>query len=130
VMDKSILLKPRLPELEVALEGVGTVRIRALSRTEADRLGRFGDKYEDAMVFILSTGLIDPVLTADEVRQWRSGATTEEIETVNNAILDLSGLLDEKKVAAEARQSFPAEQGQAARVPPGPDPGDDRGPAS
>lgn len=128
--DKSILLKPRLPERDVDLEGVGTIRIRALSRTEADQLGRYGGKYEDAAVFILSTGLVDPVLTPDEVRQWRSAATTDEVETVNNAILDLSGLLDDKKVAAEARQSFPAQQGQAARVPPGPDPGDDRGPAT
>lgn len=90
-MDKDTFLKPRLPEREVEIPGVGTVRVRGLSRAEI--LSARALSGEDATErFILLVALVDPQLTADEVVQWHGSATTAEMSLVLSAIKDLSGL--------------------------------------
>lgn len=128
--DKERFLKARLPEKDVDIPGVGTVRVRGLSRAEAGKLKGFLDDPEAGEVFVLTAGLIDPALSEGEVREWLAGAPTDEVESVTNAILGLSGLLDGQ---AAATRQFPAElqaePGTAPGVPPGPHVGDDGGAA-
>jgi hypothetical protein len=128
VTDKETFLKARLPEREVDLEGVGTVRVRSLSRAEAGRLPQMAEDPDAAEVFILATGLVDPSLSEDEVRTWLANATAGEVETVTEAILALSGLLGD--AVGEARRRFPERPGPAGGVPSGPDTGHDGGPAA
>jgi hypothetical protein len=126
--DKERFLKARLPERDVDVDGVGTVRVRSLSRAEAGRLKEFVDNPEAGEVFVLATGLVDPVLSEDEVRQWQAAATSAEVEEVTTAILGLSGLLGD--AIGDARRSFRPQPGAADGVPPGPDVGDDGGPVA
>lgn len=100
-MDKDLLFKPRLEEQELDLDGVGTVRIRALSRDEVataredntDRKGTFdhaGYEYQ-----LLAVSMIDPELTVDEVERWARAAPAGELTTVVEAIQRLSKLDEE-----------------------------------
>lgn len=107
-MDKDALFKQRLTEQELELDGVGTVRLRALTRGEvsdARELFATGPDladldvtgYEDALVAL---SLVDPVLTPEEVRRWDEAAPAGELARVMEAIRDLSGLGEE---AAKSR---------------------------
>ena len=128
MLDRETLLKARLPERTVTLDGVGELRVRALSRAEAIRLKDFAEKTAEGESLVLKLGVVDPVLSDDDVRAWRDAAPAEEIETVLGAILDMSGLTPAERRATKA--SFPAGSGSAARVPPGPGARDDGGPAA
>lgn len=99
MIDKEVLLKARLPEGEVEVEG-GTIRVRALSRTEVMQFKTLADKGDHDAVehFILSKGVLEPALSDKELRTWRGVAVALEIEPVLNRILELSGL-----VGADAR---------------------------
>lgn len=107
-MDKELLFKPRLEERDVEVAGVGTVRIRALTRDEVadtrerhhhgndpDDLDVTG--YEDELV---SLSLVDPALTPEEVRRWSAAAPAGELVMIMAAIRDLSALGEE---AAKSR---------------------------
>jgi hypothetical protein len=127
--DKERFLKSRLPEQDVDIPGVGTVRVRSLSRAEAGRLKTFVDGDAEAgEVFVLAVGLVDPRLTEDEVRQWMAAAPTDEVELVAGAVMVLSGLVE----GAETVRRFPpgaaVGSGTATGVLSGPDVGDDGGP--
>jgi hypothetical protein len=128
MLDRETLLKARLPEREITLEGVGELRVRALSRAEAMRLKEFSDKAVEGETLVLKLGVVDPVLSDDDVRAWRDVAPADEIETVLGAILDLSGLTPDE--ARSARFQLPARPGEAPRVSPGAGARDDRGAAT
>lgn len=91
-MDKADLLRRRLPEREVELPGVGTVRVRGLTRAEALEVQKRQGDVAAMERLILSLGLVDPVLTEDEVGEWYAAAPAGELEPVSQAIVDLSGL--------------------------------------
>lgn len=108
-MDKELLFKPRLAEDEVELDGVGTVRIRALSREEVanareDNLDQHGDVdlagYEHALV---AASMVDPALTVDEVRRWAAASPAGELVRVMEAIQQLSGLDEESSKSGVRR---------------------------
>lgn len=124
MIDKERLLKARLSEREVELPGVGTVRVRGLSRAETVHLGTLDVNAADA--FLLHRGLVDPALTLEEVEQWRDSASAEEIHPAYEMIGALSGLGSE--AMRQAVLSFREPAGEAAGIPPGPDLGDDGGP--
>jgi hypothetical protein len=98
MLSKESLLARTLPQQDVDLAD-GTVRVRALSRTEAVHVATFGNDVNAAEVFIITCALIEPQLTEDEVRGWRDVAPTGEIDAVANTVLELSGLTP---AAAEA----------------------------
>ncbi|HEV8568984.1 MAG TPA: hypothetical protein VGQ92_18200 [Actinoplanes sp.] len=89
-MDKETLLKPRLPEDDVEIPGVGTVRVRGLSRGEVLR-GQ-GLKGVDLEAYMLAAGMVDPPMTRDEVKQWQAASPAGELEPVTDVISRLSGL--------------------------------------
>ena len=106
-MDKATLLARRLPEDDVDVPGVGTVRVRGLSRAEALAANDLdGDERE---TYWLSCGIVDPALTDEEIRQWRGAATYQEIELVADRIAELSGMRETS--AKEATKSAGDESG-------------------
>ncbi|MDG4809941.1 hypothetical protein O7634_24585 [Micromonospora sp. WMMD1120] len=112
-IDKAALLQPRLTEQDVELPGLGTVRIRALTRAEVLRISKAMSDSKanpaDVEALSLSTALVDPELTEDEVRQWALVAPFGEIETLNLAINELSGIAG--RADKEAYKSPPGESG-------------------
>ncbi len=125
MIEKEALFKARLPEREVDVAGVGTVRVRGLSRPEGFEVKQVKGERE-IEVAILSRALVDPTLSADEVRQWQAAATAGELEPVVTAVLELSGLVPPSM--REAVNSFRVQPHEEDGVPPGPPPGDDGGP--
>lgn len=104
-VDKSALFAPRLPEADVEIPGVGTVRVRALTRAEVMRARRIGQ--DDPAVLeqqMLSAGMVDPVMSATDVQRWQEAAPADELSPVTDAILGLSGLAD--KAAKDAYADF------------------------
>jgi hypothetical protein len=126
---KELLLKPRTPEGEVEVPGVGTVRVRGLSRAEFVQLPSGGTDAGEAEIWTLAHGLVDPKLTEAEVREWHAAAAAiGEIEPVVNMILELSNA--RASARREAEQSFLRQQGEErppVRVPAGEPPEDDGG---
>lgn len=91
-MDKEILLKSRIPEAEVEIDGVGIVRVRGLTRDEVFLLQKHTDNVEKLERKMLSIAMLDPKLTEAEVGKWQMNATSNEIEPVADTIRELSGL--------------------------------------
>lgn len=92
MIDRDALLKPRLAERQVAIDGVGTVRVRALSRVESARLVDYKTDPDAAERYVLALGVVEPELSEDDVRSWQEATDGAEILTVLDAIFDLSGL--------------------------------------
>ncbi|MCG3757371.1 hypothetical protein [Amycolatopsis sp. Poz14] len=104
MMDKQALFAKRLEERDVDVPGVGTVRVRSLSRAEALSLrGKEMGAVKMERV-LLSLAMVHPRLTEDEVKQWQEAAPAGELNTVQEVILDLSGMNKEaaKSDVAEA----------------------------
>ena len=124
-MDKDLLFKPRLPEAEVDIPGVGTVRVRGLSRIEAILVQKCDD-IEARERKIISFGLVDPELSEHEAGRWQKASAASELESVTTVIANLSGL--NADAAKEAYKSVRGTAGDGDGVLPGPEAGDDRGP--
>lgn len=124
-VDKKLLFKPRLPEADVEVPGIGTFRVRALNRDEALHCRSTPDvaTIERRM---LAAGLVDPELTENEVKAWQLASTAGEIEPVTDKIAELSGMAQgaDKEVYVEFEQNPDAE----FRALPGGEAGDDGGP--
>lgn len=91
-MDKELLFKSRLTERDVEVPGVGTVRVRALSRAEVLKVK---DKPLDESRMermLLSYALIEPELTEAEIGEWQAASEAGEIEAVCKEVMELSGL--------------------------------------
>ncbi|WP_422733997.1 hypothetical protein ACN26Y_29860 [Micromonospora sp. WMMD558] len=91
-VDKDALFRPRCPEDNVELPGVGTVRVRGLTRAEVVQIAKGANDGKDMEPLSLSLAMVDPQLTEDEVRQWIGVAGFGEIETLNQRINELSGI--------------------------------------
>jgi hypothetical protein len=87
---KASLITPHLKEDDVQIDGVGTVRVRALNRAEVLMLQRHnGGARERKMVAL---GMVDPVMTEAEVGAWTLASPSGELEAVTIRIAQLSGL--------------------------------------
>ncbi|MEU8220912.1 hypothetical protein AB0C47_34790 [Micromonospora taraxaci] len=108
-VDKSALLARRCPEDDVELDGVGTVRVRGLTRAEVKELGKRMNDGEDMEAYSLSLAMVDPELTEDEAAAWITTGGFGEIEKVNRRINELSGIAG--RADKEAYKSLPDESG-------------------
>lgn len=107
IISKETLLKGSLPEEVVTIEGLGTVRVRSLSRTEFMRVRQAStDGWEIGLV---AHGLVEPALTEAEVEEWRNTVTPHVFDDLAGEVLRVSGL--RKAAEEEAKRSFPPEQG-------------------
>lgn len=126
-MDKEALFRPRLAEDDVEVPGVGTVRVRALSRLEAMHV-QDANSPEASERRILAAGMVDPPLTEAEARRWQEAAPAGELEPVTDRIAELSGM--KPGADKDAYKTFEADPGSEFRVLPGSEAGDDGGPAA
>lgn len=97
MIDKELLLKPRLAEDDYEIPGVGTVRVRSLSWDECAGFKTYTEKgkpLRDVYARILHKAMIDPQLTVDEALQWLAGAAGGEIEDLVRHINTSSGLVE------------------------------------
>jgi hypothetical protein len=110
IISKEALLKSGLPEETVTVDGLGTVRVRSLSRAEFLRV-RQADA-EGWEIGLVAAGLVEPALTEDEVRDWHNSVAPKVFDVLAGEILRVSGLRKavEEVVAAveDAKRNFPA----------------------
>lgn len=127
-MDKARLLAVRLPEDDVEVPGVGTVRVRGITRDEMWKL-RALDTSEPGSFErqLLAFAMLDPVLTVEDVATWQRGARPGELAEVVDRVNDLSAL--EKDAAKSAYKEFESDPDAEFRAPTSPGSGDDSGPA-
>lgn len=97
---KAALLGAIMEQVDVDLPSGARVRVRGLSRLESAAVPK-GDDVEsvDVEAFLVSTGLVEPVLTEDEAREWFAVASAGELEPLLFAIGGLSGTLPESAKA-------------------------------
>lgn len=94
-MDKKKLLAAgRLPEETVPLPGVGTVKVRGLSRGEVLELRADNRADAEQERRYIAAAMLDPVLTEDEVEQWQKVARNDEFKPVIDAVYRLSGFAE------------------------------------
>jgi hypothetical protein len=133
-VDKELLFKPRaatasgMPEGDVDVPGVGTVRVRGMTRAEALTLRAFAGNVAKAEAVMLSFGMVDPALTEAEAARWISVSPATEIEDVTDKISELSGM--KPTAAKEAVKEFVADPDAEFRVLPSGEVGHDAGPAA
>lgn len=123
-VDKETLLKERLPEDDFEIPGVGTVRVRALSRGEVFRVQKLDDvgAYERK---VLHFGMVAPAMSEIDVGNWQEACPAGELDPVVNKIKELSGLGDDAD-----KSGLPAdgdEPGDGVRALPGGQAVDDGG---
>ena len=123
-VDKELLFKRRIEEADVNVEGLGTFRVRGLTRSEALSVRSLADlaAIERGMLVL---GLVDPELTEDEVKRWQANSPAGEMEDLTNKIAELSGM--NEGAAKEAYLAFEENADAEFRVLPGDEAGDDGG---
>lgn len=115
-MDKDLLLKPRLPEADVEIPGVGTVRVRGLSHQEVliQRKAADDDNVDGPRALamerkMLTLAMVDPAMTEAEVGEWQRTSPAGDIKLVFEAVQALSGL--QEGAAKAAYKSVPGQPG-------------------
>lgn len=92
MIDKEAFLKAALPEETILLAGLGEVRVRGLSRSEALSLGAHKDDPRALEQLIVRLGLVEPALSEDEVTAWFASAPAGLVDPIVKAVERLSGL--------------------------------------
>lgn len=103
-ISKADLLKKRFGEEEVEVPGVGTVRVRALTRGQALELQGKEVEVAEMERRLISMAMVEPKLTEDEVKEWQDNTTAGELQGVMEAIVRLSGM--EAHASKAAYQQF------------------------
>jgi hypothetical protein len=116
------LLKPRLPEEELPVPGVGMIRVRGLNRKEA-MMTQSASGAEAIERKIIAMGMVEPTMSESDVGRWQTSATAGELEPISRKIAELSGMLPNS--AKEAVKTFEAEPAAEFRILPGGEAGDD-----
>lgn len=82
-----------MPESDVPLPGgIGTVRVRALTRREVGEV-KEADGSLEIECAMLSFALVDPAMTPDQVAAWQAVALAGELEPVVQRVQEMSALL-------------------------------------
>ena len=122
-VDFEALLKPRITEHDFTIEGVGTVRVRALSRAEAHRAQRTGKNNAPIDLEVMERRLIRmsmvlPKLTEAQVDLWMQAAPGGELTKLVNFITDISGMKIEE-AEKEAYKEFEEDPDAEFHLPTG-----------
>ena len=95
ITDKAHLFdKLGLPEDDVKLEGVGVVRVRALSRYEV-LLASKGVNEDDTLAIeqaMISMAMVEPKMSKKDVEKWQRESPLGQIQHVTSKINELSGI--------------------------------------
>jgi hypothetical protein len=103
-VNKQSLLSARTVEHEVEIPGVGTVKVRALTREEALAVRNQEMTVAEMEQKLLAAAMLEPQLTVKEVAMWQRNSPAGELEPVVNKIVEISGLAVE--AAKEAMKTF------------------------
>lgn len=104
MIDKEALLQQRFGVKEMEIPGVGTIKVRALTRGEALQVQGKEMAVADLERKLLSWAMVEPKLTEDDVRAWQDASPAGELQDVVDEIIRLSGM--EKAAAKAAYQKF------------------------
>jgi len=99
-----LLARRAIPERDVEIPELGTVRVRGLTRGEVLQLKRELDT--DFAAFeagMLACGLVRPELDIAGAKAWQEAARPTEIDPVITAIMELSGMEATAERTAMAR---------------------------
>lgn len=102
---QELLERRALAERDVELAGLGTVRVRALTRGEVLKLRGPGDDFIAFEAGLLAAGMVRPQLSIEEAAAWQDAALPTEIDPVITAIMQLSGM--EATAERTAMATFP-----------------------
>lgn len=95
MVDKEMFLKVPMPEKEVDLPGLGTVRVRGLSRAEVLTLSEMKGDTGRLERAIIRLGVADPQLSDGEVAAWYESAPAGHTDLIVDAVSVLSGMSKE-----------------------------------
>lgn len=106
-----------MPEDDVTLDNGRVVRVRGLSRWETLK----GKDVDDRVLweaYVVSTGMVTPAMTAEQVEGWQKTSLPAELEPVTDRIAELSGMDDgaERRIVRELVED---EAAQFRAVPSG-----------
>lgn len=103
-LDVNALLAERFGVVEVELPGLGTVKVRPLTRAEALKL-RGVELDADVMERrLIALAMVEPEMTEDQVQKWQEVSPAGELEPVGETIIRISGM--EKAAGKQAYADF------------------------
>lgn len=96
-MDKCLLTRggagpAGLPEGEVEIPGVGTVKVRGMNRGELLYIGKFNGDAIASEQYVLSACMLDPQMSKEDVAAWQQSGPAMEAQHVLQKINELSGI--------------------------------------
>lgn len=115
-----------MPEDDVEVPGMGTVRVRGLSRFEAMWMQQAKDIQAQERRQ-LAAAMVDPPMTESEAGQWQKVSVAGELEPVTKKIAELSAMLRDS--AKEVVREFMADPEAEFRDVPSGEAVDDAGAA-
>lgn len=104
MLSKEALVNQKFGVEDVELPGLGTVRVRALTRSEALEVRGKELPVEEMERYLISRAMVEPKMTEDDVKAWQDVAPAGQLEPITQAITRLSGM--EKTASKEAVQRF------------------------
>lgn len=117
---KDALFATSLPEEDVDIPGKGTVRVRALTRSEAlacQQVKQGPDRVAAIERKMLAMAIVDPEMTEADIGRWQKASTVGEMEPVGAKVQELSGMTE--GAAKEAYREFDANPDTEFRLPAG-----------
>lgn len=103
-VSKQDLLKSRFGITDVEIPDLGTVKIRALSRGEALKIQGVEKDTAEMEQWLVSLAMVEPKMTAAEVKEWQDNSPAGELQVVTEAIIKSSGM--EEHVVKETMKRF------------------------
>lgn len=103
-VSKEDLLKARFGIEDVEIPGVGTVKVRALTRGEALQVQDVELPTAEMEQKLIAWAMVEPKLTEADVKEWQDNSTAGEIQAVTEVIVRLSGM--EQHSPKEAMRRF------------------------
>jgi hypothetical protein len=103
-VSKEDLLKARFGIEEIEIPGVGTVKVRALSRAQAMQLRDKEMTVAEVEQKLLAWAMVDPVMTMTDVQAWQENSPAGELQPITEAITRLSGM--ETSAPKQAMRDF------------------------
>jgi hypothetical protein len=103
-LSKEDLLKARFGVEEVEVPGVGTVKVRSLSRAQAMSLRDIEMTVAESEQKLLNWAMVEPELSIADVKVWQENSPAGELQPITEAILRLSGM--ENSAPKQAMRDF------------------------
>jgi hypothetical protein len=92
IASKDDLLRQRFGVTDYHIPGVGTVRVRPLTRGEALQVVGVERDKRELEAQIVAWAMVEPKLTEAEVRTWMDNSAAGELQALTQFITKLSGL--------------------------------------